>query len=201
MMRENSKRYVICLCGAKQGETSPVITGLWKKRAVEELPKRLVTLTSKQDTHNDGVAPSRLTSESAANLWLCRCQCCYAVSTTSSIMETRPSGPSPMIQRPVMPYDIVMQHLHRRRGKGEGKKERARAEEVACIYIYLVGGLLQRPPHERLARPLCVRAMQWHKLRNALSHAMGHWHPGFAVSRCGVTRVTQSDREDTGANE
>jgi len=66
----------------------------------------------------------------------------------------------PMIQRPVTPNDIVMQRLHRAEGDG-------RASALA------------RQRRERLARPLCVRA-----LRREPMHYLTRWDTDtpFAVS-------------------
>ena len=61
----------------------------------------------------------------------------------------------PMIQRPVTPNDIVMQRLHRDEGGREMVGNRTKAWKAG----------------ETIVRKSAMAQV------NALSHAMGHWHP------------------------
>lgn len=94
-----------------------------------------------------------------------RIRACVGVNAVTRRRSRRPARswkhvpvPSPMIQRPVTPYDIVMQHLHRGEGRGRKREgnERGDTKEAARMVGALTKAL------ERLARPLCVR-VQWRK--------------------------------------
>lgn len=151
---------------------------------------------SKQDAHNDGVAPFSINERQRRESVLVSVSMlryASAESTTSSIMETRPS---------TVPHDSATGHavwhcyaaFASREAEGGGgrkgeKEGEARAKEAARIVGAPTKAL------ERLARLLCVR-VQWRKPQCIISRNGTLTPSVFLRSLVAASRAAQSDRED-----
>lgn len=151
-----------------------------RRRAVlgTVLPRRLVTLIPRQDAHND-VRYTIPINERRRREAVVAAVCCYASaeSTTSSIMETRPRRPHDSAPGHAEWHCYAAFASGRRRPRGT------------------VGGPYKdaREAGEAIVRKSATTQA------NALSHAMGHWHPVCGLLSCGVkshTKATQRTLTD-----
>lgn len=152
---------------------------------------------SKQDAHNDGVAPSSINERQRRESVLVSVSMlryASAESTTSSIMETRPGTVPPWFsdrsRRMTLLCSICIGGGGGRGRRREGEKEgEARAKEAARIVGAPTKAL------ERLARLLCVR-VQWRKPQCIISRNGTLTPSVFLRSLVAASRAAQSDRED-----
>lgn len=156
---------------------------------------------SKQDAHNDGVAPSSINERQRRESVLVSVSMlryASAESTTSSIMETRPGTVPPWFsdrsRRMTLLCSICIGGAEGGRTR-EGEKEgEARAKEAARIVGAPTKAL------ERLARLLCVR-VQWRKPQCIISRNGTLTPSVFLRSLVAASRAATKRQRGRTANE